>query len=71
MNSGLFKNLISEQLVCEATYTIEDYLALLSTMSPYIKLEQQQRYSLSLRLRKVLEKHCGESLQTYYLSALM
>lgn len=69
INSGLFKDLIFEQLVCEASYTIDNYLALLSTMSPYIKLEQQRRDSLFVGLREVLEKHYGV-LQTSYLSAL-
>jgi SAM-dependent methyltransferase len=70
INSGLFKDLLSEQLVCEATYSIDDYLALLSTMSPYIKLDPQQRDCLFAGLREVLKRHCTGSLQTYYLSAL-
>lgn len=70
IDSGLFENLVSEQLVCETRYSINDYLALLSTMSPYIKLESQQRASLFAELRKVLERHCTGSLETSYLSAL-
>ncbi len=70
INSGLFKNLVSEQLVCKTSYSIDNYLALLGTMSPYIKLERQQRTSLFADLKEVLERHCRGSLNTSYLSAL-
>jgi hypothetical protein len=69
IDSGRFKGLVSEQLVCEVTYSIDDYLALLSTLSPYIKLEPQQRDSLFEGLRETLEKNCTRSIQTSYLSA--
>lgn len=68
IRSGLFKDLVYKQLTCEVTYSIDDYLALLSTLSPYIRLEQQQRDSLFAGLRKVLEEY-GTSLETSYLSA--
>lgn len=70
INSDLFNNLMSEQVVCEVPYSINDYLALLSTMSPYIKLDPQKRTSLFAGLREVLERHCAGRLQTSYLSAL-
>ena len=69
INSGLFKDLVYEQLECEVTYSIDDYLTLLSTLSPYIRLEPQKRNSLFEGLREVLEKKCGSSIQTSYLSA--
>lgn len=69
INSGLFKDLVYEQLACEVTYRIDDYLKLLSTLSPYIRLEPQKRNSLFESLREVLEKNCGRSIQTSYLSA--
>ncbi len=69
IKSGLFKDLMYAQSACELTYSIDDYLALLSTLSPYIRLEQQQRDSLFAGLRKVLEKY-GKNLETSYLSAL-
>lgn len=68
IDSGQFKNLVSEQLACEITYSIDDYLALLSTLSPYIKLDPQKRDSLFEGLREVLER-CGRSIQVSYLSA--
>lgn len=66
--SGQFQGLVSEQLECELTYSIGDYLALLSTLSPYVRLDPQQRDSLFTGLREVLER-CGRSIQVSYLSA--
>lgn len=68
IDSGRFKGLLSEQLASEVTYSIDDYLTLLSTLSPYIVLDPQQRDSLFEGLRKVLER-CGGSIQASYLSA--
>jgi ubiquinone/menaquinone biosynthesis C-methylase UbiE len=70
IDSGLFEGFVWEQLVCDITYSIDDYLALLSTLSPYIRLDRQQRDSLFAGLREALEKHCGSSLQTSYLSVI-
>jgi SAM-dependent methyltransferase len=70
IDSGLFEGFVWEQLLCDVTYSIDDYLALLSTLSPYIRLDRQQRDSLFAGLRSALEKHCGNSLQTSYLSVL-
>ncbi len=69
IDSGLFKDLVSQQLVCEVTYSIDDYLTLLSTLSPYIKLEQQKRDALFAGLKQALESNCGKSMQLSYLSA--
>lgn len=68
IDSGLFENLRSEQLVLDVTYSIEDYLALLSTLSQYIMLEPQQRNFLFAGLREVLENRLGSSIQLSYLS---
>ena len=70
MNSGFFHNLISEHRVCEVTYTINDYLDLLSTLSPYIALEAEQRDALFTDLRTVLEQECGETMETVYLCVM-
>lgn len=55
-------------MICELTYSIDDYLGLLSTLSPYIALETQQRKALFASLKAALEKHCG-NLQLSHLSA--
>ena len=69
IDSGQFKNLVSEQLACEITYTIDDYLTLLSTLSPYMMLEPQRRNALFEGLQEVLEGSCLRSIQVSYLSA--
>jgi SAM-dependent methyltransferase len=69
IDSGLFKALVSEQLACEITYSINDYLTLLSTLSPYMMLEPQKRNALFEGLQEVLERSCPKSIQVSYLSA--
>ena len=69
IDSGLFEDLVYEQLVCEVTYNIDDYLALLQTYSVYIALNDETRNSLLENLRKTLENNCGSSIEASYLSA--
>jgi protein-L-isoaspartate O-methyltransferase len=68
INSGRFQNLVSQELWCQVSYSIDDYLMLLSTYSPYIALEPQKRDFLFTGLREALEKKCGESIEVSYLS---
>ncbi len=68
IDSGWFKDLVSEQLTCEITYSIDDYLALLSTLSPYIRLDSHKRDALFEGLRETLERNCITTIQTSYLS---
>lgn len=70
IDSGCFKDLVSEHLVCEFTYGIDNYLILLSTLSPYMALDPEQRNCLFKGLREVLEMNCGMSLPTSSLSVL-
>ncbi|MEB3220045.1 MAG: methyltransferase domain-containing protein [Nostocales cyanobacterium 94392] len=69
IKSGLFKNLIYEYIECDRTYSIDDYLTLLTTLSPYITLDSQQRDALFDDLRLSLYKHLGDTIETSYLSA--
>lgn len=68
IDSGRFHNLVSQELLCEVSYSIDDYLTLLSTYSPYIALEPQKRDSLFAGLREALEKKCGGSIEVSFLS---
>lgn len=68
IDSGWFKESISEQLICKVTYNIDNYLALLSTLSPYIMLEAQQRNLLFSSLKEVLLQNCGDQIELSYLS---
>ncbi|MBV8887649.1 MAG: class I SAM-dependent methyltransferase [Chroococcidiopsidaceae cyanobacterium CP_BM_RX_35] len=69
IDSGKFKELVSEQFECEVTYSVKDYLMLLSTYSPYLKLDSQSRDALFAGLREKIEQNYGGSLELSYLSA--
>ena len=69
INSGQFKDLVSEHVVSEVTYTVDDYLTLLSTYSPYLELDSQSKNSLFEGLRHKIEHDFGGSIQLSYLSA--
>ncbi len=70
MDTGLFTNFVTTQLVSQILYSIDDYLALLSTLSPYIALEPKQREQLFSALRQVLAENHGVEIATSYLSML-
>lgn len=69
MDSGQFKDLVSEQIVCEITYSIDDYLTLLSTYSPYLALDPQSRDFVFEGLREKIEQNFGGSIPLSYLCA--
>ncbi len=68
IESGHFKDLISESLTVSVTYSIDQYLLLLNTYSPYLKLEPEPQQKLFAGLRQVLEQH-GETIDLSYVSA--
>lgn len=70
IESNFFDNFVSEHLLCEATYSIEDYLTLLSTLSPYIALQPMQRNALFAGLKKILHQNVEERFHTSYLSVV-
>lgn len=70
LNSGHFQDLISEQIPCELTYSVQDYLMLLGTYSPYLALEPQQRTALFECLSHKIQQNFGETLQLSNLSIL-
>jgi SAM-dependent methyltransferase len=57
IDSGYFQGLMCEQWEYEITYSIDDYLLLLTTLSPYIRIEAEQREKLFIGLRAVLEQN--------------
>lgn len=70
IDSAYFQDLLYEHLLCEVIYSINDYLGLLSTLSPFIALEQEQRNSLFASLKEFLEKNCVRDVRTSYVSAV-
>ncbi|MEH2141680.1 class I SAM-dependent methyltransferase [Nostoc sp.] len=69
LDSGQFKDLIYGQVTSEVTYTADEYLTLLNTYSPYIKLDPHNKESLFSELRHRIEDDFGGSLQLSYTSA--
>ncbi|MEH2313879.1 MAG: class I SAM-dependent methyltransferase [Nostoc sp.] len=69
IDSGQFKDLRSGQVISEVTYTVDEYLTLLNTYSPYIKLDPHNKESLFSGLRHRIEDDFGGSLQLSYISA--
>ncbi len=68
-DSGLFEASISEHLLCNVTYSIDNYLRLLNTFSPYRMLDPAKRDSIFISLRDLLKRASGEGVQVSYLSA--
>lgn len=69
IESGYFRDLTTQQLISKVTYSIDDYLTLLTTLSPYIRLEPKQRQTLLAELKRVLMNY-GNNLNLDYLSLL-
>ncbi|MBW4518112.1 MAG: methyltransferase domain-containing protein [Scytolyngbya sp. HA4215-MV1] len=69
MDSGYFQTVITEQVKVEVTYTVDDYLTLLNTYSPYLKLEPSIQKSLFAELRETITQISGNTLDLSYLSA--
>ncbi|MEM7595374.1 MAG: SAM-dependent methyltransferase, partial [Cyanobacteria bacterium P01_A01_bin.83] len=70
INSGYFRDLTSDKIISQITYSVNDYLTLLSTLSPYIRLESKKRSHLFTELGKVLKLNYGNKLVLHYLSLI-
>lgn len=69
LGSGYFKKLDFDCKAYSLVYAIADYLALLSTLSPYIALEPEIRTQLFEALATELSKTGSDRLDLTYLSA--
>jgi hypothetical protein len=67
LDLGKFQDLVFEWIVSEVSYTIDNYLKLLSTFSPYIELDEVRRKSLFTALAKVIEDNFGEIISLSYM----
>ncbi|MCW6037023.1 class I SAM-dependent methyltransferase [Spirulina subsalsa FACHB-351] len=70
IDSGYFDHLQTTQLLCEKNYTVEDYLALLHSLSQYIQLDPPTRDTLFHHLHLALTEQWGQPIPTTYLSLL-
>jgi SAM-dependent methyltransferase len=68
-NSGLFADVQSGQVKTEVIYTADEYLRLLNTYSPYLKLDPDCKKALFTGLKDRIEQNFGGSLALSYLSA--
>jgi len=69
LRSGYFEDLAEGHVDVEVTYSISKYLDLLSTYSPYLKLEETIRDSLFRELKMILEQQCGDKVRLFGVSA--
>ena len=67
IESGHFKDMVSGQMQVEVEYSIDQYLLLLNTYSPHLKLEPSQKERLFAELRQKLEQN-GNTIQLSYMS---
>ncbi len=70
INSGYFEDLTEEYLINKVNYSIDDYLTLLSTLSPYIRLQTEQKDRFFAELRQILQLNFDNQLQLTYLSMM-
>ena len=68
--SGYFQDLMTHQEIISVTYTVDDYLTLLSTLSPYIRLASEQRNALFAELKTELKRSLNKQNQQLELSYL-
>jgi SAM-dependent methyltransferase len=69
-DSGYFQGLASDRVEYEITYSIDDYLLLLTTLSPYIQLPPEQREGLLTGLHDRLTKNCLQGVPLTHLAAI-
>lgn len=69
IESGYFTNLELCQIVENMDYPVEDYLNLLTTLSPYIALDPDIREQLFTELRTTLKKQKVKIIPTQYICA--
>ncbi len=69
IDSGYFGNLSYDSSIHQVVYSLDDYLLLLSTLSPYIALTEETRFKLFTSLREVLHRNRGDHLHLSFISA--
>ena len=70
IESRLFKEVDSRQITVDIRYTVEDYLLLLSSYSPYLSLEESRRNNLFEMLRRKINDDLMGTIELSYISAV-
>ncbi|MDJ1185594.1 class I SAM-dependent methyltransferase [Roseofilum casamattae] len=66
--SGNFRDLRSQQVMCDRRYDIDTYLTLLTTLSQYIRLDSAKRNQILSALKLALQQKGITEFNTSYLS---
>ncbi|ALF54500.1 methyltransferase [Nostoc piscinale CENA21] len=69
IDSGKFQDIQFGQVKSEVVYSTDEYLTLLNTYSPYLKLEPDIKKALFSELSQRINNEFGGSLQLSYISA--
>ncbi|MDJ1176030.1 class I SAM-dependent methyltransferase [Roseofilum capinflatum] len=69
-NSEVFDHFQCDRAIGDRPYTIDSYLGLLSTLSPYIVMEPQKRDRLFAEIQHSLQAQGIEQFHTSYLSVI-
>ncbi len=69
IDSGRFQNLVAGNVESKIIYTTDQYLTLLNTYSPYLKLEPQSKEALFGGLRNMIDHEFDGILELSYISA--
>jgi SAM-dependent methyltransferase len=67
--SGCFKLVATERVVSDVAYSAEQYLQLLSSYSPYLKLDAGLRDILFKRIQQFIDQQLGGKIALRYYSA--
>ena len=67
IDSGLFQELMTSEVMYNKTYNTDNYLMLLSTLSPYIAMEPEVRNALFAGLRDTIDMHLGGPIELEHL----
>jgi SAM-dependent methyltransferase len=68
--SGFFRNVASRRYVWDVTYTADEYVAVLSTYSGHLALDDATRESLLARIHDRIEARPGGTVRKTYLALL-
>jgi SAM-dependent methyltransferase len=69
IDSKQFHNVVAGQIEGEITYTVDEYLTLLNTYSPYLQLDPENKDRLFTQLRNRIEHQWRGSLPLWHISA--
>jgi SAM-dependent methyltransferase len=69
LDSSYFHNVVAGQIVSNVTYTTDDYLTLLNTYSPYLKLDPQRKAALFAGLKYLIDQDLDGSIPLSFVSA--